>query len=87
MLVDDIYGAPIEWGKTVLESTLDTGLRALWLVIDVSFFRDPAKTAVNRMASAPGHELEPHGGTAVAVTPGRLRSEARLDAYRVTEEN
>ncbi|MGK4594285.1 SDR family oxidoreductase [Amycolatopsis sp. w19] len=124
VLVNDIYGAPIEWGKTVWESTLDVGLRTLRLAVDthaitshfalplmiaesgalvvevndgtteynsenyrVSFFYDLAKTAVNRMAFALGHELAPHGGTAVAVTPGWLRSEAMLDAYRVTEEN
>ncbi|RSN11940.1 short-chain dehydrogenase [Streptomyces sp. WAC 05977] len=124
VLVNDIYGAPIEWGKSVWESTLDVGLRTLRLAIDthaitshfalplmirnpgalvvevndgtaaynsenyrVSFFYDLAKTAVNRMAFALGHELAPHGGTAVAVTPGWLRSEAMLDAYRVTEEN
>jgi NAD(P)-dependent dehydrogenase (short-subunit alcohol dehydrogenase family) len=52
----------------------------------VSFFYDLAKTAVNRMAWSLGHELEPHGATAVAVTPGWLRSEAMLDAYGVTEE-
>lgn len=51
----------------------------------VSFFYDLVKTAVNRMAFALGHELRPHGGTAVAVTPGWLRSEAMLDAYKVTE--
>ena len=51
----------------------------------VSFFYDLVKTAVNRMAFALGHELRPHKGTAVAVTPGWLRSEAMLDAYRVTE--
>ena len=53
----------------------------------VSFFYDLVKTAVNRMAFALGHELRPHNGTAVAVTPGWLRSEAMLDAYRVTEAN
>ena len=53
----------------------------------VSFFYDLAKAAVNRMAFALGHELRPHGGTAVALTPGWLRSEAMLDAYRVTESN
>ena len=31
------------------------------------------------------HELKPHGGTAVALTPGWLRSEAMLDAFDVTE--
>jgi NAD(P)-dependent dehydrogenase (short-subunit alcohol dehydrogenase family) len=52
----------------------------------VSFFYDLVKTAVLRMAFALGHELAPHGCTAVSVTPGWLRSEAMLDAYRVTEE-
>ena len=51
----------------------------------VSFFYDLAKAAVLRMAFALGHELKPHGATAVAVTPGWLRSEAMLDAYHVTE--
>jgi NAD(P)-dependent dehydrogenase (short-subunit alcohol dehydrogenase family) len=53
----------------------------------VSFFYDLVKTSVNRMAFALGHELRPHMGTAVAVTPGWLRSEAMLDAYGVTESN
>ncbi len=53
----------------------------------VSFFYDLAKAAVNRMAFALAQELKPHGGTAVALTPGWLRSEAMLEAYRVTEEN
>src|SRR5262245_20852514 len=53
----------------------------------VSFFYDLVKSAVARMAFALAHELRPHGGTAVAITPGWLRSEAMLDAYNVTEEN
>ena len=53
----------------------------------VSFFFDIAKAAVNRMAFALAHELKPHGGTAVSLTPGWLRSEAMLDAYGVTEAN
>jgi len=53
----------------------------------VSFFYDLVKTAVNRMAFALGHELRAHKGTAVALTPGWLRSEAMLDAYGVTEAN
>ena len=53
----------------------------------VWFFYDLAKAAVNRMAFALAHELKPHGATAVALTPGWLRSEAMLDAYRVTEAN
>ena len=122
VLVNDIWGAPIEWDKPVWESTLDVGLHTLRLGIDthaitshfalpllirspgglvvevgdgtteyndvnyrVSFFYDLAKAAVNRMAFALGHELAPHGGTAVALTPGWLRSEQMLDAYQVTE--
>lgn len=53
----------------------------------VSFFYDLAKAAVGRMAFALAHELKPHGATALSVTPGWLRSEAMLDAYRVTEAN
>jgi NAD(P)-dependent dehydrogenase (short-subunit alcohol dehydrogenase family) len=53
----------------------------------VSFFYDLAKAAVNRMAFALAHELKPHGATAVSLTPGWLRSEAMLEAYRVTEAN
>jgi NAD(P)-dependent dehydrogenase (short-subunit alcohol dehydrogenase family) len=53
----------------------------------VSFFYDLAKAAVNRMAFALAHELKPHGATAVSLTPGWLRSEAMLEAYRVSEAN
>jgi NAD(P)-dependent dehydrogenase (short-subunit alcohol dehydrogenase family) len=53
----------------------------------VSFFFDLAKAAVNRMAFALGHELQPYGATAVSLTPGWLRSEAMLEAYGVSEEN
>ncbi len=53
----------------------------------VSFFYDLAKAAVNRMAFALAHELKPHAATAVLLTPGWLRSEVMLDAYRVTEAN
>jgi NAD(P)-dependent dehydrogenase (short-subunit alcohol dehydrogenase family) len=53
----------------------------------VSFFYDMAKAANLRMAFALGHELEKYGGTAVALTPGWLRSEHMLEVYNVTEEN
>ncbi len=51
----------------------------------VSFFYDLAKAANLRMAFALAHELGPRGATAVALTPGWLRSEVMLDAYGVTE--
>ncbi len=53
----------------------------------VSFFYDLAKAANLRMAFALAHELKPHDATAVAITPGWLRSEAMLEAYGVTESN
>ncbi|OBB15151.1 short-chain dehydrogenase [Mycobacteriaceae bacterium 1482268.1] len=53
----------------------------------LSVFYDLAKTAVNRLAFAHGHELAPYGATAVAVTPGWLRSEMMLDNWGVTEDN
>ncbi|HEU4795300.1 MAG TPA: SDR family oxidoreductase [Pyrinomonadaceae bacterium] len=53
----------------------------------ISVFYDLAKVAVNRLAFSQGHELAPHQATAVAITPGWLRSEMMLDAYEVTENN
>ncbi|WP_119581220.1 SDR family oxidoreductase [Streptomyces europaeiscabiei] len=53
----------------------------------LSFFYDLAKASVLRMAFALGHELGPRGATAVALTPGWLRSEMMLDGFGVTEDN
>ena len=53
----------------------------------VSFFYDLAKASVNRMAFALAHELQPYGATAVALTPGWLRSEFILEEFGVTEAN
>jgi NAD(P)-dependent dehydrogenase (short-subunit alcohol dehydrogenase family) len=53
----------------------------------ISVFYDLAKVAVNRLAFSQGHELEPHGATAIAITPGWLRSEMMLDNFGVSEEN
>lgn len=52
-----------------------------------SLFYDLAKSAILRLAWALGEELAPHGGTAVALTPGWLRSEMMLDGFGVTEAN
>src|SRR5262245_1632101 len=46
----------------------------------ISVFYDLVKSAVNRLAFAQGHELAKVGGTAVAISPGWLRSEMMLDA-------
>jgi NAD(P)-dependent dehydrogenase (short-subunit alcohol dehydrogenase family) len=52
----------------------------------ISVYYDLAKAAVNRLAFSQGHELAGHGGTAVALTPGWLRSEMMLEHFETTEE-
>ena len=52
----------------------------------VNAFYDLAKAAVTRLAFAQSQDLAPHAATAVALTPGWMRSEAMLDAFGVTEE-
>ena len=51
----------------------------------LSVFYDLAKTSAIRMAWAHAKDLAKRGATAVAVTPGWLRSEMMLDNYGVTE--
>ncbi len=53
----------------------------------LSLFYDLAKTSVIRMAWAQAQELRPHRGTAVALTPGWMRSEIMLDTFGVEESN
>jgi NAD(P)-dependent dehydrogenase (short-subunit alcohol dehydrogenase family) len=53
----------------------------------VSLFYDLAKSAVIRLAWSQAHELRPFGGSALALTPGWLRSEMMLDLFGVKEEN
>ena len=52
-----------------------------------TLFYDLVKTSVIRLAFAFNEEMAPRGGTALAVTPGFLRSEAMLDHFGVTEAN
>ena len=53
----------------------------------VSAYYDLAKSAALRLAFIQGEELAPHGCTAVALTPGWLRSELMLEAMGVSEAN
>jgi NAD(P)-dependent dehydrogenase (short-subunit alcohol dehydrogenase family) len=72
-------------------------LRAGGLVVEITdgdayfyrghFFYDLVKTTVIRMAFALSQELKERGVTALAVTPGFLRSEWMLDHFGVTEAN
>ena len=52
-----------------------------------NIFYDLVKTSVIRLAFAMARELRKRKITAVAVTPGFLRSEAMLDYFGVSEEN
>jgi NAD(P)-dependent dehydrogenase (short-subunit alcohol dehydrogenase family) len=49
-------------------------------------FYDFIKTGIIRLAFAQAKELAPHDATAVALTPGWMRSEMMLDAFGVTED-
>ncbi len=53
----------------------------------VNAFYDLAKTSVIRLAWSQAQELRAHECTAVALTPGWMRSEAMLEHHDVTEEN
>jgi NAD(P)-dependent dehydrogenase (short-subunit alcohol dehydrogenase family) len=53
----------------------------------VNVFYDLAKTSAIRLAWSQAQELRDHGCTAVALTPGWMRSEAMLEHYGVGEAN
>lgn len=79
------YGVPlmVEQGSGLIVEITDgdhAGYRG-------AFFYDIVKNQVIRLAFAMAAELERKGITAVAVTPGFLRSEAMLDNFGVREEN
>lgn len=54
---------------------------------NVGFYYDLVKASVGRIALALAAELEDEDCTAVAVTPGWLRSEKMLENFSVREEN
>ena len=53
----------------------------------ISVYYDLAKVSVNRLAFSLGHEIKRFGATAVAITPGWMRSEMMLEHFDVSEEN
>jgi NAD(P)-dependent dehydrogenase (short-subunit alcohol dehydrogenase family) len=53
----------------------------------LSVFYDLAKNAAIRMAWDHAKDLEKHGATAIAITPGWMRSEMMLGHFSVTEAN
>ena len=96
VLVNDIWGGErlFEWDAPVWEHDLPKGLRMLRLAIDTHLIT--SHFALPLLIRAPGglvvemtqaQELAPHGCTAVALTPGWMRSEMMLENYGATEEN
>ncbi|WP_199444553.1 SDR family oxidoreductase [Umezawaea beigongshangensis] len=76
-----------EPGGLVVEMTDGTAEYNAKFRVGTSLAFYVAKTAGHHLAIAQAHELKDHGCTAVALTPGWLRSETMLDVYGVTEEN
>jgi NAD(P)-dependent dehydrogenase (short-subunit alcohol dehydrogenase family) len=84
-IITSRYGAPlmVERGQGLIVEITDgdtTSYRG-------NLFYDLAKSSAIRLAFAMAEELRPHHITALAVTPGFLRSEAMLDHFGVTEAN
>lgn len=51
------------------------------------FYYDLAKAAMNRLAFGTAHDLRPHGVASVGVSPGWMRTEFILAAYRTDEQH
>jgi NAD(P)-dependent dehydrogenase (short-subunit alcohol dehydrogenase family) len=82
-VITSFYGLPrIRPGGVVFEITDGDGY-----YYRGHFFYDIVKTTIIRMAFALSQDLKDRGVTAIAVTPGFLRSEWMLDHFGVTEAN
>jgi NAD(P)-dependent dehydrogenase (short-subunit alcohol dehydrogenase family) len=84
-LITSYYGAPLMVARgagLIVEITdgVDYTYRG-------NLFYSLAKVGAIHLAAAMADDLRPRGVTALAVTPGFLRSEAMLDHFGVTEEN
>ena len=84
-IITSRYGAPlmIERGQGLIVEITDGDN----LDYRGNLFYDLAKISVIRLAYAMAQELRPYNITALAVTPGFLRSEAMLDLFGVSEAN
>jgi NAD(P)-dependent dehydrogenase (short-subunit alcohol dehydrogenase family) len=84
-VITSYYGAPLmveRHSGLIIEITdgVDYSYRG-------NLFYSLVKISNIHLAAGMAEDLKPHGVTAVAVTPGFLRSEAMLDGFGVTEEN
>jgi NAD(P)-dependent dehydrogenase (short-subunit alcohol dehydrogenase family) len=84
-IITSRYGAPLMVAqKSGLIIEITDGLNARYRG---SLFYDLVKSSVIRLAFGMSVELRSHGVTALALTPGFLRSEAMLEHFGVTEAN
>ncbi|GLZ03159.1 short-chain dehydrogenase [Actinomadura sp. NBRC 104412] len=74
-------------GGLVVEMTDGTAESNASYRWESGFFYDLCKWAGIRMGMTLAEEIKPYGCTAVALTPGWMRSEAMLDSFGVTEDN
>lgn len=84
-IITAYYGAPLLVARgqgLIVEVTdgVNYGYRG-------NLFYSLAKISSIHLAAAMAEDLRPHGVTALAITPGFLRSEAMLDHFGVTENN
>ncbi|MEI7028266.1 SDR family oxidoreductase [Paenibacillus sp. y28] len=84
-MITSYYGAPLLLARKqglIIEITdgFDYRYRG-------SLYYSLAKISAIHLAQAMAADLKPHGVTAVALSPGFLRSEAMLDHFGVTESN
>jgi NAD(P)-dependent dehydrogenase (short-subunit alcohol dehydrogenase family) len=84
-IITSRYAAPlmVERGQGLIVEITDGDS----LAYRGNLFYDLAKASAIRLAYAMGEELRPYHVTALAVTPGFLRSEAMLEHFGVSEEN
>jgi NAD(P)-dependent dehydrogenase (short-subunit alcohol dehydrogenase family) len=83
-IITSRYGVPLLLGRGGLVIEITDGVESTYRG---NLFYDLAKAAVIRLAYAMAEELRPHNVTALALTPGFLRSEAMLEHFGVSEAN
>ena len=87
-IITSRHGVPlmIDQGSGLVIEITD-GNRQTNRVYRGNLFYDFVKASIIRMAFGMAEELKEHNITALALTPGFLRSEAMLDLFGVSEEN
>lgn len=84
-MITSYYGAPLMVARKqglIIEITDGVGYDYRG-----NLYYSLAKTSVIHLAQATAADLKKHGVTALALTPGFLRSEAMLEHFGVTESN